>query len=96
VSGIELRLRLDNDQIREIARAVAEILRADLAPATNTPEYFTVADAADYLGITVGRLRKVIARREITIHQEGRGCRIVLARADLDGYLARLRVEVRS
>jgi excisionase family DNA binding protein len=96
VSGIELRLVLDDDQIHEIALAVADILRADLAPTTNTAEHFTVTDAANYLGITVGRLRKLIARRQIPIHQEAPGCRIVPARTDLDHYLANRRQEARS
>jgi excisionase family DNA binding protein len=96
VSGVELRLTLGSEQIREIAVAVAAILREDLAASANGPEYFGVSGAADYLAVPVGRLRKLIARHEVAFHQEALGCRITLARADLDRYLESQRLEARS
>lgn len=89
---VELRLVLDDDQLAEIAAAVAENIRPDdrSQPAPQAA-YLSVAAAADDLGVSEERVRKLIQRRGIPYFQEGPGCRVTLGRADLDAWMAHFR-----
>lgn len=51
------------------------------------PGWLSVETAARYLDIPVGRLRKLVARRQIPFAQEGVGCRLSFARRDLDSWM---------
>lgn len=70
-----------------VAERIAEAL-ADLDLGDERwPKYLDVTTAAEYLGCTVERVRKLIARRALPVIQEGPGYRVALARADLDAYM---------
>lgn len=88
MSGVELRLVLDDDQLDVIAGRVAAILRVEQPIQTDVPAYFDTKAAAVYLGCSEQRVRKLIARRKVPFHQEAVGCRITFARHDLDQWMA--------
>jgi excisionase family DNA binding protein len=57
------------------------------------PQWMSAERAAAYLGCSVERLRKLVARRQIPFAQEGRGCRLEFSRDDLDEWMRSRRVE---
>jgi excisionase family DNA binding protein len=59
------------------------------------PAFMNVNQAAEYMGVTVGRVRKLIGSRAIAYHQESAGARVLLGRADCDAYMAEQRHEAR-
>jgi excisionase family DNA binding protein len=84
--------------LEAIAALVEERLAERLAaPAASEPwpEYMSVDTAGRYLDVSAERIRKLVARREIPFHQEGRGCRVLLNRRDLDAWMAGQRHEAR-
>lgn len=95
----ELSLVIPDDLIETIAAAVAE----RLLPALNSrpiqepwPEWMAVETAARYLDVSPQRLRKLVAVRQIPFHQEGRGCRVLFRRGDLDEWMAGFHIPVRN
>src|SRR5262249_18360033 len=86
---VNVELTVPDDVLDEIARRTAEIVLAQLAADRGSarPEYLDVKAAAAYSGMTVGRLRKLIERRKVAVSQEARGCRIFVARRDLDAWM---------
>ena len=45
--------------------------------------------AAKFIGTEVGAIRKLVERRKISYNQEGPGCRVWIARRDLDAFMRR-------
>ena len=88
--------------VAELIRAVAS-LAADAALAelrssgesTTWPRWMSVETAAQYLDISVERLRKLVARGRIPFVQEGPGCRVFFDRTELDAWMRRQRVAAR-
>ena len=77
---------LTNEQIdtiveRVLARLDASAVRGD------APEYLSVKDAANYIGATEGRVRKLVERKRIPVSQDGPGCRVFISRTDLDRFM---------
>jgi excisionase family DNA binding protein len=53
--------------------------------------YLTVPDAADYLGVSVRFIRRLVTDRRIAFHKAG--TRVLFAVADLDAFMLAGRVE---
>jgi excisionase family DNA binding protein len=53
--------------------------------------YITVPDAAEYLGVSVRFVRRLVAERRIAFHKAG--ARVLFAVADLDAFMLAGRVE---
>jgi excisionase family DNA binding protein len=53
--------------------------------------YLAVPDAADYLGVSVRFIRRLVAERRIAFHKAG--ARVLFAIADLDEFMFAGRVE---
>ncbi len=51
------------------------------------PEWMDVKTAARYLGCEVGAVRKLVERKKVPSHSEGRGCKVWLSRSELDTYM---------
>jgi hypothetical protein len=68
------------------ARVAAVV--ADLPTAEQWPEFMDVPTAAAYCTVPEGRIRKLLDHRTLPRIQEARGCRVLIARADLDALLA--------
>jgi excisionase family DNA binding protein len=78
------------------AERVTEALAALDLGGERWPAYLTVPEAAAYLGVTVERVRKLIARRAMPVVQEAPGHRVTLARSDLDALMLEWRQEARA
>ena len=91
----DLTVIVPAEVVEQIARRAAEIAlseldaRADRQP----PEWMGVERAAEHLGCSSERLRKLIARRKIPFHQEGPRCRVSFNRRDLDNWMRAHRSE---
>jgi excisionase family DNA binding protein len=86
---IELRLTLPEGVVEEIARRAAEIVLARLAeerPAASASPYLTVGEAAEYLRASRQRVYDLLSAGRLTRHKDG--SRVLVARAELDAYLA--------
>jgi excisionase family DNA binding protein len=82
------------DRLREELRA--ELLAELRAERDNSgPAFMNVSEAATYLGVTPGRVRKLVSSHTVAFHQESPGARVLFARADLDEYMRGQRVEAR-
>ena len=55
------------------------------------PQWMSADTASRYLDVSVERVRKLIARREIPFVQEAPGCRVFLGRHDLDAWMEKMR-----
>jgi excisionase family DNA binding protein len=83
------------DGLREQLRAELRVaVRAEVEAAA-WPEWMAIETAARYLDVTVERVRKLHARREIPFYQEGKGCRVFFRRSELDEWMARSRIAPR-
>lgn len=77
-----------------IAERVAEIVgRRDSADVQRWPGFMCAETAAQYLDVSVERVRKLKERREIPFIQEAPGHRVLFARRDLDSWMTSLRHE---
>jgi excisionase family DNA binding protein len=87
------------DGLPDLRQAIEELIdrRIRQALASVTAEtmsgYVDVEGAAAYLGVPVGRVRKLVASRSIPFHQEDAGCRITFGLRDLDQWMSISRVE---
>ena len=94
----DITVTLPPDLVEEIVAEVTQHVlaaldaRADHEP----PEWMSVERAAEHMGCSPERLRKLIARRRIAYHQESPRARIFLHRDDLDAFLSKTRHEPRS
>jgi excisionase family DNA binding protein len=85
-----LAITLPPTLIEEIAERAASIVLDRLAlqdRETRWPEWMDVRTAAEYLGCTPGRVRKLVERRQVPFSQVAPGCRIFLRGRDLDRWL---------
>jgi excisionase family DNA binding protein len=74
------------DEFAALLARVAD-LEARLAATTAPSPWLSIQAAASYLGLTEHATRKFIDRRQIPKHQEVRGGRVLICRADLDAAL---------
>jgi len=58
------------------------------------PEFYTLSEVAKTLRMTVDNLRKLVRSKRIAVHQDRPGAKVLIARSDLEGYVARMRVDV--
>ena len=63
------------------------IERLDVDRGDGWPEYMDAKTAARFLGISVERVQKLKARREIPFHQEAAGCRVLFGKGDLREWM---------
>ena len=88
---MNVSISLDDDAINAIAVRIAEILRTAEArrDAGDEPssEWMGVPGAAQYLGISQERVRKLVARRAVPYVQEGHGHRVFFSRRALDEWM---------
>ena len=95
----QLGLAISDELLEAFAAAVAERLLPVLRSAANGdpwPAWMSIETAARYLDVSPQRLRKLVARRQIPYHQDGRGCRLLFRRTDLDQWMAGFRVPTRK
>ena len=92
---IELPPAVLEQLVELVATRVLEVL-GEREGGDGSPEFLDVPAAAAFLGITVGRMRKLQARRALPYHQEGPGCRVLFARSDLEEFMAGQRTSARS
>ena len=85
-------VRLDPATVEELVELVAARVLERLTQTTsNGSPWLTVVEAAAYLHISEGRLRKLIQRRAVPFHQEAPRARILLRRDELNRELERCR-----
>lgn len=90
VNGVPVPLELGDEQLAAIAAELP-------APAQEAwPEWMSLATAARYLDVSPERLAKAKQRGKVPCYQEGRGCRILFRRAELDEWMGAHRVEART
>jgi excisionase family DNA binding protein len=92
VSGIAVSIpaAVVDDLVAAVAERVLDTLTLP-DHAAPWPEWMSVESAARYMDVSPERLRKLVARREVPFHQEGRRCRVLFRRRDLDEWLNSLR-----
>ena len=90
---VNVSLTLTDEQVEAIATRVAEIV-IERTPADRAGDggYMGVRAASEYLGVSEGRLRKLVERRQVPHFQEGRGCRVTFSVRDLDAWMEERRV----
>jgi excisionase family DNA binding protein len=95
-----ITLTLSAEQFEQLFEAVAERLREAVGPENQIsmtwPEWMDVKTAARYIGTEVGAIRKLVERRKIAYSQEAPGCRVWIARRDLDAFMEANRIRPRG
>ncbi len=86
LNGAPFPVELDQVALDAVAAAMP-------APIEPWPQWMTVETAARYLDVSPGRLRKLVARRQVPFAQEGKGCRLNFSRDDLDQWMRAQRTE---
>jgi excisionase family DNA binding protein len=89
---VSLAFEVPTELVEAIASRAAEIVLERLA--SEQPDggrWMSVETAAAHLDVSVERVRKLIARRELPFYQEAPGCRILLSRSELDGWMQSFR-----
>jgi excisionase family DNA binding protein len=71
--------------------ARVEVLEALLAAPAEPREWLTIPQAAQHTGLSEAAVRKLIDRLGLDKHQEVRGGRVLVRRADLDTALTNRR-----
>jgi excisionase family DNA binding protein len=80
-----------------VEEVVAREVEARLGSVSADPsEWLSIPSAAELLGVTEGRVRKLTATRRLPYYSEGPGCRVSIRRADLLSYMAGQRHEARG
>lgn len=95
----QLSLAIPDELIDAIAAAVAQQLLPVLHSTEDRetwPAWMAIETAAHYLDVSPQRLRKLVAQRQIPFHQEGRSCRVLFRRSDLDEWMSGFRIPVRN
>jgi excisionase family DNA binding protein len=64
---------------------IERIVDAKLAALTHRDEWYTVEQAADYLGVSVGQVHNLVSARRLPRHG-ARGERLRFRRSELDAY----------
>jgi excisionase family DNA binding protein len=80
---MNLRLELDDAALDQLADKLAARL-ADRLGANGSP-WLGAQDAADYLGCSLSRVRKLTMTGELPVHRDG--SRTLYRRDDLDGFI---------
>jgi excisionase family DNA binding protein len=80
----ELRLTLDDAALDVLADRLAARLGAHFGPGGSP--WLNAQGAADYLGCSTSRVRKLTMTGELPVHRDGR--RTLYRRDDLDGFIA--------
>lgn len=74
----------------DLEQLIRQIVRSEIAaasqPANDTPDFLSVAEAADRARVSVYTVRRWIKRGELTKHTAG--ARLLVDRAELDRFLA--------
>lgn len=91
LNGVAVPVELGDEALAAIAAALPAPTGRDEWPA-----WMPVERAAEYLGCSCERLRKLAARRQIPFSQEAKGCRLEFCREELDEWMRSRRVEARS
>ena len=87
---MNLTLQLPEELVEAIALRAADIAVERLQVELQAwPEWMGIVTAARYLDVSVERLRKLQARRQLPFHQKGRGCRVFFRRSELDEAMAK-------
>jgi hypothetical protein len=93
--GVSLDITIGEMIAAEVERQLAE--REELrAVDGGWPEWMDAKTAARYVGGQVGAVRKLVERRKISYSQEGPGCRVWIARRDLDAFMEANRIRPRG
>jgi excisionase family DNA binding protein len=79
----------------EVERQLAEREESRFEDGRGWPEWMDVRTAAKYLGCEPGVVRKLVERRRVPYTQEGPGCKVWIARRDLDAYMEAGRRDIR-
>jgi excisionase family DNA binding protein len=82
--GLEFTVRLDGDQLDELAHRVASLLAAQPAGPTANG-WVDAAGAAEHLSTSRDRVYDLVALRKLEPRRDGR--RLLFRLADLDDYL---------
>jgi excisionase family DNA binding protein len=90
VNGVEVPVTLSDDTVAVIAAAIP------MPQQTTWPEWMDAFKAADYLGVSVERVRKLKDRGAIPAYQEAPRCRVLFRRRDLDASMEALRINTRG
>jgi excisionase family DNA binding protein len=89
---LSLALPIPDEVVEAIALRAAQIVVERLQVESQAwPEWMGIETAAKYLDVSVERVRKLQARRQLPFHQEGPGCRVFFRRSELDAAMAELR-----
>jgi excisionase family DNA binding protein len=92
MNGVPVPVVLDDAALAALASA----LGLSAHPGEAFPEWMSIATAARYLDVSVQRLRKLVASKQIPFVQERHACRIFFSRSDLDGWMRGFRHEERG
>lgn len=84
MAGVTLELRLDDDALDALADKLATRLADRLGIADSSP-WLGAQSAADYLGCSLSRVRKLTMTGELPVHRDG--SRTLYRRDDLDGFI---------
>jgi excisionase family DNA binding protein len=87
LNGARVPVELDDQALAAIAAAIGH---AGVASATPSKS-MNAETAANYLDVSIERIRKLKERQEIPFHQEGPGCRVLFTRTDLDKWMTTFR-----
>lgn len=83
----EIRIELDLQEIAtQLAAQLVETLGDELIGGRASP-WMDIRRAADYLGCSVERVRKLVMARKVPFHQDQPGARIFFHRRELDEWL---------
>jgi len=83
--GVNVDLRLSDDDVERLADALAERLAPLLARPSDTT-WVTTRQAAEHVGFSIDALHRHTAAREIPLHQERPGARCYFRRDQLDAW----------
>jgi excisionase family DNA binding protein len=92
INGIEIPVMLGDDALAALMDALGE----DVHQGDGFPEWMNVTTAAAYLDVSVQRLRKLVATKQIPFVQEAPACRIFFSRSDLDRWMRGFQQQVRG
>src|SRR3954463_7896256 len=85
--GVTMRLELDDRLLDALADRLADKLAARLAPpgALAATPWMSAQAAADYIGCSLSRVRKLTMLGDLPTHRDGG--RVLYRRDDLDAYI---------
>ena len=86
-AGVTVRVEFDDRVLDTLAERLADRLAARLAPpgAPATTPWMSAQAAADYIGCSLSRVRKLTMLGDLPTHRDGG--RVLYRRDDLDAYI---------